>query len=125
MRKAATNTLLPSRISELAEYAWGGTFRGSEGDLDDLLTEAVVVVPLLQGGPADLVDVHCQGVIPPQSIRLVNAVVDAATARRTLDSKSYGDLTVAMLASLAQVSEKTIRMSAHPRQEERRIGKEC
>src|SRR3546814_15358772 len=65
IRKAATNTLLPSRISELAEYARGGTFRGSEGDLDDLLTEAVVVVHLLQGGPADLVGVQCQGVIPP------------------------------------------------------------
>lgn len=115
VRRALRNATLPTTIALLAEYAWGGRYRGSEGELDDLLTEAIVVLPLLQSGPAELVNAQGEGVISPESRDILATVVDAATARRTLDSASYGDINVAMLAALAGVSEKTIRMAANPK----------
>lgn len=117
-RSALRLAAFPRNAAALAEYAWGGRYPGSEGDLDDSIHDALTVLPLLQSGEGELVNAVGDGVISEESRDILTKTVDAAIARRTLDSRAYGDLTVPMLAALAGVSEKTIRMAANPKNPE-------
>jgi hypothetical protein len=117
-RSALQLASLPRNAASLAEYAWGGHFPGSEGDLDEVIHEALVALPLLQGGEGELVNAVGDGLVSEETRGILTKTVDAAVARRTLDSRAYGDLTVPMLAALAGVSEKTIRMAANPKNPE-------
>lgn len=117
IRRGVALGTLAIHVQELAEYAWGGTWSSGEADLDDALTEAVVVLPLLGTGASELVDAWGNGIFPRSSAETLETVISAATARRSLDAAQLGAITVTTLAALAGVSEKTIRMAANPKNE--------
>lgn len=115
VRESLRVAALPVHASTLAEYAWGGRFYSSELDLDATIIEALVVLPLLQDGDGELVDAHSNGVVPIEARDILRNTLNAALGRRSLDGSMHGAITIPMLAALAGVSEKTVRMAANPK----------
>lgn len=97
-------------ISRLADYAWEGFWYGNEVSLEETLTEASTVEPLLS---KSLRDPFGEDVIAPDAARSLSLVLLAANGRNEVDN--HDALGLDQLAALAGVSDKTIRMAANPK----------
>lgn len=113
VRDAARQTRLAGLAGLIAAYAKEGTWATGEGDFMDDLTDFEVAIELLNGkeGPCLIGPDHVW-LVPEASANLLLEVHVAAQARLAIDRGS--DITVPMLAALAGVSEKTIRMASNP-----------
>lgn len=97
---------------QLADFAWEGTFFGNEVGLQEMLTEAATIEPLLDD---KLRDPFGEYIITRDAAGKLARVLNAATGRSQLES---GDaLQLDQLAALAGISDKTIRMAANPKVE--------
>jgi len=113
LREVARTTRFPQLAGRLAAFAREGVWSEGMGEAYDALSDLLVGVALLQGkdGPCLIApDETCQ--VPALSAAMIQQLRLAVSARLTLDSD--GLITVPMLAALAGVAEKTIRMAANP-----------
>lgn len=90
-------------LEVLSQYAWAGVTPTAPA-LDDLLHEASVAVELLRGS---LISPAGDELMPCESKDVILRAVTAAQARRDLENGE--DISIEALATLARVSERTIR----------------
>lgn len=113
LRTAAHRSRLVGLAGRIATYAKNGTWPTSQSDFMDALTDFEVSAELLKGkeGPC-LFGPDQVARMPEASAALLLEMLTAAQARLAIDQGS--DITVPMLAALAGVSEKTVRMASNP-----------
>lgn len=113
LRTAARQSRLVGLTGRIATYAKDGTWPTSQNDFMDALTDFQVSAELLKGkeGPC-LFGPDQTARMPEASAAVLLEMLTAAQARLAIDLGS--DITVPMLAALAGVSEKTVRMASNP-----------
>lgn len=116
LRKIVDSSRFPQLAGRLAVYASEGLWLEGTGEVDDALSDLMVGVTLLQGktGPC-LIGPDGTTQVADASVEVLQQLFTAVSARLALDTS--GLLTVPMLAALAGVAEKTIRMAANPQNE--------
>lgn len=112
-RKAAHQTRMVHMAERLETYAWEGTWPGDQNDLMENLAEFEVATELLNGKHGCcLIDPNHDVLVPEASRSCLLDVLTAAQTRLAIELESL--INVPMLAALARVSEKTIRMASNP-----------
>lgn len=112
-REAARHSRIVHLATHMATYAKDGSWSTSQNDLMDALVDFEIATELLNGkqGPCLIGPDHVW-LVPEESCKVLREVVEAARARLAIDLGS--DITIPMLAALAGVAEKTLRMAANP-----------
>jgi len=113
IRTAALGARLVGLTTRIATYAKEGIWPASQNDFMDALTDFEVSAELLKGreGPC-LFGPDQVARMPEHSAAVLLEVLTSAQARLAIDRGS--NITVPMLAALAGVSEKTVRMASNP-----------
>lgn len=113
VRAAASRSRLVGLTGRIVRYAKDGAWPASMADFADALTDFEVSAELLKGkdGPC-LYGPDSVARMPEASAAVLLEVLTSAQARLAIDLGA--DITVPMLAALAGVSEKTIRMASNP-----------
>ncbi len=116
LRTAASQSRFVGLTRRMAHYVNEGVWADSHMDLLDALTDFRIGIELLNGkdGPC-LIDCNETSLISENSSSILRQLHTAATARSAIDQGE--SITVPMLAALAGVSEKTVRMAANPNNE--------
>lgn len=113
LREAARGTRFPQLAGRLATYVREGVWSEGTPEVHDALSDLMVGITLLQGktGPC-LIGPDGTSQVPDASADVMQQLQSAVSARLALDTD--GQITVPMLAALAGVAEKTVRMAANP-----------
>lgn len=112
-REAARHSRIVHLAIDMATYARDGTWSTSQNDLMDALVDFEIATELLNGkqGPCLIGPDHAW-LVSEDSSKVLREVLEAAQTRLAIDLGS--DVTIPMLAALAGVAEKTLRMAANP-----------
>lgn len=115
--QTAKHTLpLVGLCATLHEFAWGGTFPGSDTEISEHIHESAVLMDMLENGHAFLM--HSGEEPFDASAAHVEALLNVCRAARCRWALHEGfDCSIREIATLAGVSEKTVRMAANPKKE--------
>lgn len=113
LREAARGSRFPQLAGRLATYVREGVWSEGTPEVDDALSDLMVGVTLMLGknGPC-LIGPDGITQVSDASAEVMQLLQSAVSARLALDTN--GPITVPMLAALAGVAEKTVRMAANP-----------
>lgn len=112
-REAARHSRIVHLATEMTTYAKDGSWSTSQDDLMDALVDFEIATELLNGkqGPCLIGPDHVW-LVSEDSSKVLREVLEAAQTRLAIDLGD--DITIPMLAALAGVAEKTLRMAANP-----------
>lgn len=112
-REAARHSRIVHLATDMAAYAKEGSWSTSQNDLMDALVDFEIATELLNGkqGPCLIGPDHVW-LVSEDSSKVLREVLEAAQTRLAIDLGH--DITIPMLAALAGVAEKTLRMAANP-----------
>lgn len=112
-REAARQSRIVQLATDMATYAKVGSWASSQNDLMDALVDFEIATELLNGkqGPCLIGPDHVW-LVSEESSAVLREVLEAAQTRLAIDLGK--DITISMLAALAGVAEKTLRMAANP-----------
>lgn len=112
-REAARHSRIVHLATDMATYAKDGSWSTSQNDFMDALVDFEIATELLNGkqGPC-LIGADHVWLVSEESSKVLREVLEAAQTRLAIE---LGDsVTIPMLAALAGVAEKTLRMAANP-----------
>lgn len=112
-RDAARHSRIVHLATDMATYAKEGAWPTSQNDLMDALVDFEIATELLNGkqGPC-LIGPDLVWLVSDDSAKVLREVLEAAQTRLAIDLGN--NITIPMLAALAGVAEKTLRMAANP-----------